>query len=89
MFLRLGGLLALVEFGHRLLQHFRMSDEVFANDGANLVALRGRELGRRGALHQRRNHEGGADGGDAHFVGHREASLSVVSCGHWRVAACR
>ena len=36
--------LALLKFGHRLLQHFRMADQIVAHDLLDLAALRLRKL---------------------------------------------
>ena len=59
-----GHALALLEFGHCLLQHFRMRDDVFAHDFLDLAALRRREFGgpqalRRGEGQQRGQRSGG------------------------------
>ena len=46
MLLGFGRGLALLQFGHRLLQHFRMGEQIVVHDAFDLAALRGREIRR-------------------------------------------
>ncbi len=62
--LDVGGGLALLQLGHRLLQHFRMGDQIVVHDLLDLAALGGREFVGAAALRQRKCQQRGADGGE-------------------------
>jgi hypothetical protein len=61
-----GGVLLLLEFGHRVLENLRVRDEVFADDGLDLAALRRGEFG--GACDERRRSR------DEHGAGQNEGA---------------
>ena len=72
-----GGGLALVQFGHRLFEYFRMRDEIVLHDGLDLAALTvGEGLRRGGRCAERQREQSGREQAER---GHMQFLLNRIS----------